>query len=65
MQRLRPLSDDECYARLYGRSTESAVNLVRSESARPPIDGPSGESLRRFLEASLELREGPGAEEAA
>ena len=65
MQRLRPLSEDECYSRLYGRNGESAVNLVRSELARPQIAGPSGESLRRLLEARIDLREGPAAEEAA
>jgi hypothetical protein len=59
MQRLRPLSEAECYARLYGPSGESYVTLVaipprmRSDSTL----GVTGEDLRRRFEELLEQRE--------
>ena len=56
MQRLRPLSEAECYTRLYGKNGESAVSLVPVESAalRPVL---SGDDLRRLLEERLDARE--------
>ena len=65
MQRLRPLTEDECYTRLYGKNARSAVNLVHSEAARPQIAAPSGDSLGRLLEARLDPRQAFGSEEAA
>ncbi len=59
MQRLRPLSEAECYARLYGPSGESYVTVIaipprmRSES----LFGVSGEDLRRRFEELLDERE--------
>ena len=57
MIRLRPLSEDECYARCYG-SWEPTVRVVRV--APPPPRFPvemSGEALRRLFEERLDTRE--------
>jgi hypothetical protein len=61
MQRLRVLTEDECYTRLYGRNSDSAVSLVPApvRPERPPTV--SGELLRRLFEERLDARE----EEAA
>ena len=68
MQRLRPLSEAECYARLYGPSGESYVTVIdipprlRTDS----MLGVSGEDLRRRFEELLDEREpDPLATEAA
>jgi hypothetical protein len=59
MQRLRPLSEAECYARLYGPSGESYVTVIdiprriRSDS----LFGVNGEDLRRRFEELLDERE--------
>ena len=66
MTRLRPLSEAECYARLYGID-EPTVTVVRMEPRRPRLRDPlAGEELRRLFEDRLDARE-PGAvgEEAA
>jgi hypothetical protein len=65
MQRLRVLSEDECYTRLYGRNAESAVSVYAIEQPRPRVEGPSGEALRRLFEERLDTREPQPGEEAA
>lgn len=65
--RLRPLSEAECYARLYG-DRETAVAVIRepSEPARPS-GGLLGEQLKRLFEERIDARkpEGPAEAEAA
>jgi hypothetical protein len=56
MRRLRPLSEAECYTRLYGDS-ESAVTVIRSEPSPRAWAGPTGEVLRRLFEERLDARE--------
>ena len=59
MQRLRPLSEDECYLRCYGqRGSEDTVKVVRIGD--PVIsESPSAltERIRLAFEARLEARE--------
>ena len=59
MQRLRPLSEEECYLRCYGwRGSEDTVKVVPTG---PPLalDPPSvlTERIRLAFEARLESRE--------
>jgi hypothetical protein len=62
MERLRMLTEDECYFRCYGwLGADDAVRLVPSPSA-PPADlrleqSEAGERLRRLLELRLDARE--------
>ena len=63
MRRLRPLSEAECYTRLYGDG-ESTVTVVAAPAARIPI-GPSGEALRMLFEERLDAREADVAEPEA
>ncbi len=57
MQRLRPLSEDECYARCYG-GRDATVRIVSLEPRRPRYDLPvTGEDLRVQLESRLDARE--------
>jgi hypothetical protein len=57
MQRLRPLSEDECYARCYG-DRDATVRVVRLEPRRPRYSILiSGEELRVQFEARLDARE--------
>ncbi len=57
MPRLRPLTEDECYARLYG-DREYSVTVIRPEP-RPPrgLARVSGEELRRLFEDRLDARD--------
>ncbi len=57
--RLRPLTEAECYARLYGRDGDSAVTVIGAEPRHRPKAalGLSGEELRRLFEARLDARE--------
>jgi hypothetical protein len=53
--RLRPLSEAECYARIYG--WEGTVTVTKAEPRRPRYDLPvSGEDLRASLEARIDAR---------
>lgn len=66
MRRLRPLTEEECYARCYGGGDEAVrVRVVRVEAkARPRLRFPthlSGEELRRLFEERLERREANAA----
>jgi hypothetical protein len=62
MERLRTLSEDECYFRCYGwKGSDDAVRLLPSASASR-IDlrreqSEAGERLRRLLELRLDVRE--------
>jgi len=55
MQRLRPLTEAECYARCYGqRAAREAVQIVRVE--REPRTSPvGGDVLRLSFETKLDL----------
>jgi len=63
MQRLRPLSETECYLRCYGwRGSEDTVKVLRPDNT-PARDAPSvvAERIRLALEASLDAREAEAA----
>jgi hypothetical protein len=56
MRRLRPLSEAECYVRLYG-DHDPTVTTVKLEPRRPRyVPLVSGEDLRRRLEERLDER---------
>ena len=59
MQRLRTLSEAECYARCYGWRGEDGVKVISSaEPRRPRYETPvSGELLRSLFEDKLDSRE--------
>jgi hypothetical protein len=58
MERLRTLSEDECYLRCYGwRGADEAVKVVRREPDPRAELTDAGERLRRLLELRLEARE--------
>ena len=65
MRRLRPLSEAECYARLYGdgESTVTIVELQRPLRRAGP--GVSGEALRQIFEQRLDAREADAIEPEA
>lgn len=59
MQRLRPLSEKECYLRCYGqRGADDTVKLVETEPIRGPGE-PSvlAERMRLQFEAAIDARE--------
>jgi hypothetical protein len=57
MIRLRPLSEDECYARCYG-GWDPTVRIVRLEPRRPRYETTvSGEELRVHFEERIDGRE--------
>jgi hypothetical protein len=59
MERLRTLSEAECYERCYGwRYTEDTVKVLpRNGTPCPPESGDVGERLRTLLELKLDARE--------
>ena len=58
MQRLRPLSEAECYARCYGSPGGDVVRVIVVEPRRPRYETPvSGELLRTLFEDKLDSRE--------
>ena len=63
MERLRTLSEAECYERCYGwRYTEDTVKVLpRSESPTPSDSGDVGERLRMLLELRLDARDAEAA----
>ena len=65
MSRLRPLSESECYARLYG-GRESTVAVIRESEPERPDGGLLGEQLRELFEERFGLAgdEPPEAEAA-
>jgi hypothetical protein len=59
MQRLRALSEEECYLRCYGsRRADETVRVVQIEGAAPP-PSPSvlAERIRLLFEAALDRHE--------
>ena len=62
MERLRTLSEAECYERCYGwRYTEDAVKVLPSGATGPAPPGDMGERLRALLELRLDARESEAA----
>ena len=58
MQRLRSLSEAECYARCYGSRGDEVVRVIHAEPRRPRYETPvSGELLRSLFEDKLDSRE--------
>jgi hypothetical protein len=63
MERLRSLSEDECYLRCYGqRAGDEAVKVLPSSAPGLDVDlraeqSEAGERLRRMLELRLDARE--------
>jgi hypothetical protein len=57
MERLRTLSEAECYERCYGwRYSEETVKVLPREG-RPPVESDDvGERLRKLLELRLDAR---------
>ena len=52
MVRLRPLSESECYTRLYGDRVPT-VAVIREADPERPSGGLLGEQLRRVFEEQL------------
>lgn len=63
MSRLRPLSESECYARLYG-ARESTVDVIREREERAE-PGLLEDQLRRAVEERYGFRRQPPEAEAA
>jgi hypothetical protein len=58
MERLRTLSEAECYERCYGwRYTEDTVKVLPRNGLPTPADRDVGERLRMLLELRLDARE--------
>lgn len=58
MQRLRSLSEAECYARCYGSRGDDVVRIIRLEPRRTRYEAPvTGELLRSLFEDKLDSRE--------
>ena len=58
MERLRTLSEAECYERCYGwRHTEDTVKVLYRESDLRAEQSDVGERLRMLLELRLDARE--------
>jgi hypothetical protein len=62
MERLRPLSESECYERCYGwRWSDESVKVLRHEPDPREEASDVGERLRRLLELRLDVREAEAA----
>ena len=62
MERLRTLSEAECYERCYGwRYSEDAVKVLPRSGVPAPEPGDVGERLRMLLELRLDEREAEAA----
>jgi hypothetical protein len=61
--RLRPLTEAECYARIYGGHASEGVSVVRVPHRRTKHSTIEGELLRERFEERLESR-GPESEAA-
>ena len=58
MQRLRTLSEAECYARCYGWRGEDGVKVISAVSRIPRYETPvTGDLLRALFEDKLDSRE--------
>jgi hypothetical protein len=58
MERLRPLSETDCYTRLYGQR-EPTVTIISREPRAQPWASLTGEELREAFDDRLDAREGP------
>ena len=56
MDRLRPLSETDCYTRLYGQR-DPTVTIVSRRSRTQPWPSMTGEELRGAFDERLEARE--------
>lgn len=64
-ERLRPLTERECYDRLYGERNP-LVTVITTPAGPPPWPDVSAERLRQAFLERLDIREaGDGVEEAA
>jgi hypothetical protein len=62
VERLRTLSEAECYARCYGwRYTEDTVKVLRADGEQGDEPFDVGERLRMLLELRLDAREAEAA----
>ena len=62
MERLRTLSEAECYARCYGwRYTEDSVKVLHGDPEPAPEPFDVGERLRLLLELRLDARQAEAA----
>ena len=62
MERLRTLSEAECYLRCYGsRGSEDSVKVLRREPDLRVESSDVGERLRMLLELRLDAREAEAA----
>lgn len=58
MERLRILTEEECYERCYGwRWSDDSVKVLRREPDLRDDPSETGERLRRLLELRLDARE--------
>jgi hypothetical protein len=58
MQRLRPLTEEECYLRCYGsRGADDTVRIVVRAAPAAPVPTVFVERIRLLFEAGLEARE--------
>jgi hypothetical protein len=64
MQRLRHLTEQECYTRIYGDRDES-VRLVASKARESRFPALSGELLRELFEVRIDERDPEAPAEAA
>jgi hypothetical protein len=55
-ERLRPLTEKECYSRLYGERNP-LVTVISSESGAPPWPVVSADRLRQAFLDRLDLRD--------
>jgi hypothetical protein len=56
MERLRPLSETDCYTRLYGQR-EPTVTIVSRAARAQPWPSVTGEELRDAFDGRLEARD--------
>jgi hypothetical protein len=56
MDRLRPLSESDCYARLYGQR-DPTVTIIARHPRTHPWPSVAGEELRRAFDERLDARE--------
>jgi hypothetical protein len=56
MERLRPLSENDCYTRLYGQR-EPTVTIISREARAQPWPSVTGEELRDAFDGRLEARD--------
>ena len=66
MERLRPLSETDCYTRLYGQR-KPTVTIISREPRAQPWQATTGDELREAFDERLEARDdlGPLDAEAA